>query len=167
MGSAWIGDEVRTIVPATATAEIDIRIVPESDPERLIQLVRTHVIEKGFHLIDGALPTEKERAMYPRLARLESNIAYQAFRTPFDSEVGRWLDRALVRAFGVEPIKKRMSGGSIPIAPFITTLGIPAVTVPTVNADNNQHSPNENLRVGNYIEGITTFLSILTEPFDP
>ena len=57
-----------------------------------------------------------------------------------------------------------MSGGSIPIAPFIATLGIPAVTVPTVNADNNQHSPNENLRVGNFEEGVLTFLAILTEP---
>jgi acetylornithine deacetylase/succinyl-diaminopimelate desuccinylase-like protein len=57
-----------------------------------------------------------------------------------------------------------MSGGSIPITPFITTLGVPAVTVPTVNADNNQHSPNENIRVGNYIDGIRTFLAILTEP---
>ena len=166
MASAWIGDEVRTIVPATATAEIDVRIVPESDADRLIGLVRSHVESKGYHLIAGEIPTEKERSTYPRLAKFESDIAYQAFRTPFDSEVGHWLDRAMQRAFGVVPIKKRMSGGSIPIAPFITTLGVPAVTVPTVNSDNNQHSPNENLRIGNYIDGITTFLSILTEPFE-
>ena len=57
-----------------------------------------------------------------------------------------------------------MSGGSIPISPFVTTLGVPAVTVPAVNSDNNQHSPNENLRVGNYVDGIKTYLAILTEP---
>ena len=57
----------------------------------------------------------------------------------------------------------RMSGGSIPISPFVTTLGIPAVTVPTVNRDNNQHSPNENIRLGNYREGIKTMIAILTE----
>ena len=38
--------------------------------------------------------------------------------------------------------------------------------VPTVNIDNNQHSPNENLRLGNYRDGIKTILTILTEPLD-
>jgi len=45
----------------------------------------------------------------------------------------------------------------------VDALGIPAVTIPTVNADNNQHSPNENLRLGNYEEGISAVISILTE----
>ena len=58
----------------------------------------------------------------------------------------------------------RTSGGSIPISPFVNTLGIPAVTVPTVNRDNNQHSPNENLRLGNYREGIQTMIAILNQP---
>ena len=40
----------------------------------------------------------------------------------------------------------------------------PFVIVPLVNADNNQHSPNENLRLGNYKEGILTLMSVLTEP---
>ena len=166
MQSGWIGNEVRTIVPATATAEIDIRLTPETEPERLIGLVKRHVEGMGYHLIVGEEPTEEERSTHPRLARFESRIAYQAFRTPFDSQVGLWLDSAIQRAFGVKPIKKRMSGGSIPISPFITTLGVPAVTVPTVNSDNNQHSPNENVRVGNYIDGIKTFLAILTEPMN-
>ena len=37
--------------------------------------------------------------------------------------------------------------------------------VPTVNLDNNQHSPNENLRLGNYFQGIETFISILIESY--
>jgi acetylornithine deacetylase/succinyl-diaminopimelate desuccinylase-like protein len=45
----------------------------------------------------------------------------------------------------------------------VVTLGIPAVSVPTVNADNNQHAENENIRVGNYVDAIRTFAAILTE----
>ena len=165
MAAGWVGDEVRTIVPATATVEIDIRTVLESDPARLLRLVREHVEGQGYHLLDDRAPTEEERRQYDRLASWQAETSYQAFRTDFDSEVGRWLDRALRRAFGKEPIKIRNSGGSIPIAPFVNTLGIPAVTVPTVNRDNNQHSPNENIRLGNYVEGVKTFISILTEPF--
>ncbi len=163
MASGWIGSEVRTIIPATATAEIDVRLVPESDPERLIGLIRDHIEAQGYHLVRG-IPSEEERMRYPRLASFTYNISYRAFRTPFDSEVGLWLRDAMIRAFGEEPVRKRMSGGSIPIFPFIQILDVPAVTVPTVNADNNQHSPNENLRVGNYVDGIRTFLAILTQP---
>jgi acetylornithine deacetylase/succinyl-diaminopimelate desuccinylase-like protein len=46
----------------------------------------------------------------------------------------------------------------------VATLDVPAVTVPTVNPDNNQHSPNENLRLGNFVEGIQVILAILQQP---
>ncbi|EKB49867.1 M20/M25/M40 family metallo-hydrolase [Cecembia lonarensis] len=164
MSSGWVGDEVRTIVPADATAEIDIRLVPESDPERLFSLIRKHIEDQGYHIIDGRGPTDEERERYPKLLKWEGSISYQAFRTPFDSEPGIWLNKAMVRAFGKEPIRKRISGGSLPIAPFVDALQVPAVTVVTVNSDNNQHGPNENIRLGNYKEGIKTALSILTEP---
>jgi acetylornithine deacetylase/succinyl-diaminopimelate desuccinylase-like protein len=53
--------------------------------------------------------------------------------------------------------------GSIPIFPSVLTLGIPAVAIPTVNPDNNQHSPNENIRLGNSRDVIKTMISVLTE----
>lgn len=162
MASAWIGDEARTIVPATATAEIDIRLVPESDPVLLIDLLTRHLKDEGFFVTEDE-PTENERMEYKKIVRMNSRIAYKAFRTPFDSEVGIWLNKAMVRAFDKEPVKIRISGGSIPISPFVTTLNIPAVTVPTVNNDNNQHSPNENIRLGNYVDAVRTFLAIIGE----
>ena len=166
LSSGWVGAESRTIVPATATAEIDVRLVRESDPQRLLRLLREHIEGQGFYLIDGE-PTEEERMTQPRIASFRSTVSYGAFRTDFDSEPGRWLTQAFVRLYGEEPIKIRTSGGSIPISPFVETLGVPAVSVPTVNGDNNQHSPNENLRVGNFIEGIKIVLAVLTERFAP
>ncbi len=162
LDALYIGKEARTLIPAQATAEIDIRLVPTSDPNRLIGLVKKHIESKGYYLTTGE-PTEEERMKYPRIAAFNSSISYLAFQTPFDSEVGLWLSRAMTKAFGKEPIKIRTAGGSIPISPFVITLGIPAVAVPTVNADNNQHAPNENIRVGNYVEAVKTFYYILTE----
>ena len=162
MQSGWIDEKVRTIIPGWARAEIDVRLVLESDPQRLLDLIKSHIGKQGYYVIDRE-PTEQERLSYPRIATFISEISYQSFRTPFDSEVGLWLTKAMKRAFGEDPIRIRMSGGSIPISPFVNTLGIPAVTVPTVNRDNNQHSPNENLRIGNYREGIKTMMSILSE----
>jgi acetylornithine deacetylase/succinyl-diaminopimelate desuccinylase-like protein len=162
MQSGWIDEKVRTIIPSWARAEIDVRLVLESDPERLLGLVKGHIEDQGYFVIDRE-PTEEERLTHSRIATFSSEISYQSFRTSFESEVGLWLRSALKNAFGEEPVMIRMSGGSIPISPFVTTLGIPAVTVPTVNRDNNQHSPNENIRLGNYREGIKTMLAILKE----
>jgi len=162
MQSGWINEKARTIIPGWAKAEIDVRLVLETDPERLMGLIRKHIVDQGYFVTE-AEPTKEERIAHEKVARFNYKISYQSFRTDFNSEVGQWLQRALNNAYGEAPIMFRMSGGSIPISPFVVTLGIPAVTVPTVNRDNNQHSPNENLRLGNYRNGIKTMIAILSE----
>jgi acetylornithine deacetylase/succinyl-diaminopimelate desuccinylase-like protein len=68
------------------------------------------------------------------------------------------------RLNGEAPIRVRTFGGSIPIAPFVASLGLPAVVVATVNPDNNQHSPNENLRVADFVAGIRAIVAVLQKP---
>ncbi|NND88425.1 MAG: M20/M25/M40 family metallo-hydrolase [Flavobacteriaceae bacterium] len=165
MQSGWIDDEVRTIIPAWAKAEIDVRLVLESNPERLLQLIKDHIEDQGYYVISRS-PTREERLTHDKIATFTSTVAYQSFRTDVDSEIGRWLQIALTHAHGKSPIVERMAGGSIPISPFVVTLGLPAVSVPTVNRDNNQHSPNENIRLGNYRDGIKTMIAILTQPLE-
>ena len=164
MQSGWVEKEVRTIIPSYALAEIDVRLVKETDPNRMIKLIKNHIKSQGYYLIDRD-PKDNERSKYNKIASFNYRIGYQAFRTPVNSEIAYWLRAAIVNGFGKEPIIKRTSGGSIPISPFVNTLNIPAVTVPTVNPDNNQHSPNENLRVGNLIESIRTHVSLLVQPY--
>ena len=162
MQSGWINEKVRTIIPAWARAEIDVRLVKESDPLRLHRLIKKHIEGLGYLVLDRE-PTKEERLSHDKIATYTFEVSYQSFRTDVNAEIGVWLGKALLRAFGEAPIRVRMSGGSIPISPFVNSLNIPAVAVPTVNRDNNQHSPNENLRLGNYRDGIKTILAILTE----
>lgn len=164
--SGWVGDEVRTIIPATAMAEIDVRLVKESDPERLIGLIRQHIQDQGYHIIEGEKPTEEERMQHSKLIALQSKVAYEAFRTDLDHPLGNWLRKAMVNTWGTEPIRIRTHGGSIPIAPFVNALNVPAVAVPLVNPDNNQHSPNENIRLGSYFNGVESCVGILRTPID-
>jgi len=163
--SAWVGNQTRTIIPASATAEMDIRLVLESDPVRLIEFVKRHIEKEGYFLIAGEEPTDEERQNHDRLAFFSSEISYHAFKTPMDSEAGEWAEAALTRAFNEGPIKIQSVGGSIPISPFVNSLKVPAILVPQVFIENNQHSPNENLRLGNYVEGISAYLALLTQPF--
>lgn len=162
--SGWVREEVRTIVPSECIAEIDVRLVLESDPIRLHNLIKSHIEELGYYVIDRR-PTKDERLKNNKIVTFVSSFDYDAFRTDIESEIGKWLVKSLKKTFEIEPIKKRTSGGSVPISPFVNTLGIPAVTVPTVNQDNNQHSPNENIKIENYITGIETYLGILTNKF--
>jgi len=164
MRSGWVGKEARTIVPATATAEMDIRLVVESDPEALLAGVKTHIESLGFALLDH-VPSKEERLSNSKLVTLTSKIAYPAFRTDTQAKEGKWLTKILKEYYGTSPVIIRTSGGSVPISPFVSELGVPAIGVPTVNLDNNQHSPNENLRIGNYLMGIETYLAILTTKF--
>jgi len=162
LSSGWVGNEVRTIIPATATAEIDIRLVKESDHEFLLQLVRSHIEELGYNVIDH-LPNEKERLEMADIVTFTHEFSYPAYRSDMDAPPGLLARAGMRHLYGEEPILIRTSGGSVPISPFVETLGVPAAKVPTVNMDNNQHSPNENLRLGNYIEGIVILMSVFSQ----
>ena len=163
MAAGWVGSKVRTIIPSAAVAHLDIRLVQESDADRLIALVKEHIENEGFHILETE-PSETERMSYDRLVSVAAKAAYPAFRTPMDSDIGRWLGAALQHTFREEPVRVRTLGGSVPISPFVNVLKVPAVILPLVNADNNQHSPNENLRMGNYFDGVKSLLGVLNQP---
>lgn len=163
--SGWVGDEVRTLIPSEAVVEIDIRTVQETPNERQLALLQKFVIDQGFYLIEGDEPSDEERKTYPKIASFKTRNGSLPFRAAMDSDFAHWLDRGMAFVFGDNYIKTRQTGGSQPMAPFINVLGIPAVSVRIPNPDNNIHGPNENIRIGNFQEGIQTCLSILNQSF--
>lgn len=162
LSSGWVGKEARTIIPSRATAELDMRLVKESDHEYLLGLIRKHIETLGYHVIDHE-PSMKERETYPHIVTMTHKFNYGAYRSDMNGAAGLLARAGMKHLYGEEPILIRTSGGSVPIAPFVDTLGIPAAKVATVNIDNNQHSPNENVRLGNFIEGIAVMLSVLSQ----
>lgn len=161
MTSAFVGAGARTIIPDSATASIDIRLVKETPAAAMLEKIRGHVRKQGYHLVDG-LPDDELRAKHPKIARLATfGDGTAAFRTSPSDPHARALAASIRNAMGKEPVHLRTLGGTVPIAPFIEALGFPAVLVPTVNFDNNQHEENENLRLGNFFEGILTVAAIL------
>ena len=165
MSSGWTGSEARTIVPATAVAELDLRLVVESDGYRLRELIKKHIEEQGYFITDEK-PTSRERILHKKICQVNyRKKVTKAFRTDFDSPLGQWVFNTIKKTFDVEPIRLRTMGGTLPTSPFINTLNAPAVIVPLVNSDNNQHSPNENLRLGNYFDGVKTIYGLLSSEF--
>ncbi|PIF00744.1 MAG: acetylornithine deacetylase [Maribacter sp.] len=163
--AAWVGSKVRTIIPSEIITEIDMRLVPESDGKRLMGLLEKYIIDEGYHLVDS-IPTDYERGKYGKLASFKYKLGSNPFRTRLDGPTSVFLNNALRKVYGDNIVNMRSTGGSQPIAPFVKTLGIPAVSIRIPNPDNNIHSPDENLRLGNFLEGIETCLAILNEPLD-
>jgi acetylornithine deacetylase/succinyl-diaminopimelate desuccinylase-like protein len=161
LASAHVGAGARTIVPDRATAAMDIRLVKETSAPDLVEKLRAHVRAQGFHLLDRD-PTDDDRAKHAKLASLViSKTTTNAFRTsPLDPQAKR-IAASLEQWFGAPPVQLRTLGGTVPIAPFIEALRFPAIVVPTVNFDNNQHEENENLRLGHLFQAIEIVAAIL------
>jgi acetylornithine deacetylase/succinyl-diaminopimelate desuccinylase-like protein len=161
MAAASVGDKASNIIPHQAIAELDLRTVPETPPEYLFGLLQKHVEQQGYHLVKGE-PTDADRAAYDKLASLTMGSAGRASRTPLESPLGKWAYDALLKASpGANPVRIRMMGGSVPTDSLVEILGAPFVIVPLVNGDNNQHTFDENMRIGHYVEGIRTAIGLL------
>jgi acetylornithine deacetylase/succinyl-diaminopimelate desuccinylase-like protein len=161
LSSAFVGAGARTIVPDRAIAAIDIRLVKETPATTILAKVRAHIEQQGYHLVD-ADPDDETRAKYAKVVKLTVGAGgTNAYRTSPTLPISMAIADALTRTLGEPPVRIRTSGGTVPIAPFIDALGLPAISVPIVNFDNNQHGENENLRLGHLTRGITTLAALL------
>ncbi|MFI8379129.1 M20/M25/M40 family metallo-hydrolase [Leeuwenhoekiella sp. NPDC079379] len=160
IGTSWSGENLKTVVPEFAKADLDVRLVSETEAQIQLEKIRTHIVKQGYYVIDHD-PTAEERATHPKIAKFIANEGINAFRTDLDSPFGKTISNSLSKAFKEEPIKIRMMGGTVPIVPVINALNIPTLIIPMVNMDNNQHSPNENIRIGNMRQGIQICLALL------
>ncbi len=160
--SAFIGAQARTIIPDRAVAELDIRLVAETAGEKMLDRLRAHVKAQGYFLVDQD-PDDPTRARHTHIAKLTSppHAATAAFRTSPLVPESRRVIASLERVWGEPPVIIRTAGGTVPISQFIAALGFPAILVPIVNFDNNQHEENENLRLGSLFRGVVTYAAVL------
>ena len=153
----------RTAIPAYAAARIAMRLVQGLDPAKQGALVVEHVRKQGFHVVTGREPTDEERAAHALLARADVRAGSRASRVSMLEPMARSVRAALTRG-GVPPVQLPTLGGGMPFGEFSDGLAIPTVGVSLVNHDNNQHGPDENLRIGNLWEGIELLAAIMTMP---
>jgi acetylornithine deacetylase/succinyl-diaminopimelate desuccinylase-like protein len=161
MAAGGVGDKVATIIPSQAVAELDLRTTVEADGAYLAGLVKGYVEQQGYFLVDHE-PTDEERAAHAKLAQLRIGKGDEGARQDMDSAVGRWAVKALKTASDEAPVQLRQMGGTVPTAEIVGPLKMPFVLVPTVNADDNQHTYDENLRMGQFLTGMRSMLGLLT-----
>jgi acetylornithine deacetylase/succinyl-diaminopimelate desuccinylase-like protein len=163
MESAAVGAEARNLIPTTATASIDMRLAKGDDPVRMQELVEEHIRGQGYHVIRED-PDLETRLAHPLIARVERRSGYPAARTAIDHPMSQEVIAAARRAGGEEPVLLPTLGGSLPLYLFVDVLEAPVVIVPIANHDDNQHAPDENLRLANLWYGIDLMAALFTMP---
>ena len=162
------GSLARNVIPNTAVAALGIRMVKGNDADHLRQLIVDHIESQGFHVVDED-PDMETRLRYPRIAKVTGGGGSPAARTemanPYVQEVIGAARAASDRAFGTGALVLNPGmGGTLPLYLFTDVAGKPAINVPVANHDNNQHAPDENLRIANLWYAIDLYAALLTMP---
>jgi acetylornithine deacetylase/succinyl-diaminopimelate desuccinylase-like protein len=161
MASSRIGAEASNVIPATATASIDVRLVKGMDPQRTGDRVLAHIRRQGFFIVDKPA-TPDVRLAHPRVIWVDrGRNGLGAVRTPMDLPIAQDVIRVVEQVRG-PTVKLPNMGGNLPLADVERPLGTRTIIVPIGNHDNNQHSFDENLRLQNLWDGIELMAALLT-----
>jgi acetylornithine deacetylase/succinyl-diaminopimelate desuccinylase-like protein len=161
MASGHVGAQASNVIPSTATASIDMRLVKGMDHKETVGRFIEHFRKLGYFVVDTD-PSPQVRMLHPRVVKIVSNPGgYNAVRTSMDLPISREVIRAVESARG-PAVKVPTMGGSVPLDMIERALGTHTITVPIANHDNNQHSFNENIRVQNLWDGIELMAALLT-----
>lgn len=158
--SASVGATARNVIPATAEATIDLRVVKGIDFKTQQGRVIAHIKKQGYY-VTGKEPDMDTRLTYPKIVQVKRGSGYNAARTPLDLPLSKLVVATLQKARGPVVLMPTL-GGSIPLYLFTDVLQTPAIGIPIANHDNNQHSSDENIRLQNLWDGIETLSALLT-----
>jgi acetylornithine deacetylase/succinyl-diaminopimelate desuccinylase-like protein len=117
-------------------AKLDLRLVPNQDPNDIARKVRKHLDARGFDDIE-----------------MKTYSMEHPVRSPADSAIGSAALEAAGKVFEREAAVAPMMIGTGPMYPVADTLGIPTVSPAGVcRPDSNIHAPNENCRVDDFLK---------------
>jgi acetylornithine deacetylase/succinyl-diaminopimelate desuccinylase-like protein len=115
-------------IPPHAFAYMQIRFVVGTDWEKLEQIVRRHLDERGFAMVG-----------------IEVDRGAPATRVDPDSGWVQWALRSLKQTTGQTPVLLPNLGGTLPNDVFTEILGMPTLWVPHSYPGCSQHAPDEHL----------------------
>jgi len=128
-GSGYTGKGAKTILPATAKAKLDFRLVPNQDPEEILASLRAHLDERGFSDIKISVFTS-ERAARTKVTDPFVKVVAESARS----------------VYGNEPYIQPSMTGTGPQYPVQEILNVPVASCGVDYPGNRIHAPNENIR---------------------
>ncbi len=160
MASARTGAQASNVIPSTATATIDMRLVKGISPQQAESRLAEHIRSQGYFIVDHD-PDAQTLLSHAKVAKvIRGEFGYRAVRTSMDLPISKLVLATAESARGAV-VKLPTMGGSVPLYAIEDILRTPTITVPIANHDNNQHAANENLRIQNLWDGIELLAALL------
>jgi acetylornithine deacetylase/succinyl-diaminopimelate desuccinylase-like protein len=159
--SAEAGPGARNVIPTTASATLDLRLVKSIDYRKQYERLVQHIERQGYTVLDRA-PTSQERLRYSRIATVKQRGGgYNAERTSMNLPISKSVLAAVESVFPGRTLAIPTLGGSLPLSIIGEALHVPTITVPIANYDNNQHAEDESIRLQNLWDGIETMAALM------
>ncbi len=161
ISSGDVGSLARNVIPTSATAVLDLRLVRGNDHQRQVARLVSHIQKQGFYVVNRD-PTNDERLKHPLIAKVITRPGgYNAERTRMDLPISLSVIAAVESTSQQPVVKLPTSGGSLPLSIITDRIRTVTISVPIVNYDNNQHAENENVRIQNLWDGIETMAALM------
>jgi acetylornithine deacetylase/succinyl-diaminopimelate desuccinylase-like protein len=137
----FTGEGAKTVIPATATVKVSLRLVPN-------QKLKT--VEKQL--------AAAVRRLAPKHVTATVRFLHGADPAQIDVDrpVYRLLDRAFEEVVGRATVPAR-AGGSIPVVPALASGGAPVILTGIGLPDDRLHAPDEKLDLKQLWDGIAVF----------
>lgn len=146
MDAGYSGEGAKTVLPSTARAKVDLRLVPDLTPDLAVGLLREHLARRGFDDIEVALLGGEPPA-----------------RSPLDSRVALSARAAAERVYGVSPVVYPNMAGSGPMYHLCDRFGIPAVGSGCGDSLSNTHAPDESVAIEDYFAHLKFMEQLITQ----
>ena len=128
--SGYTGPGNKTITPAEARVRLDIRLVPDQEPDTIAAAVRAHLDRHGFADVELVL-----------------NEAERAWWTPVDHPIHDAAARASEAVAGKPAIRAVSMPGTVPMWQVCARHRVPLTTIGAGRDDCRAHAPDENVRL--------------------
>ena len=145
-GGYTSGAKKKTVIPAEARARIDMRLVPEQDPDEIFESLTSYLNDRGFADIE----VKKLQSSYPS-------------RTSPENSLIEAIKVASIAVYDETPVIAPNIGGSTPMWVVDRLLGIPCSGTGINDVTALTHAPNENVKIENLISGTKYMAAIMAE----
>lgn len=145
--SGYEGESVKTVLPHTARAKIDARLVPHQDPVDIYKKVQKYLNKRGFSDV-----------------KVEYLMGEKSYRSDLDAPIVRSILDVAAKVYGGENHLQLLptSSETGPMYLFNHYLHAPLMSFGIGDPGSGAHSPNENVHLDNYHQGIR-FLTAIFE----
>ena len=135
--SGYIGEGQKTVLPSRALAKMDYRLVPNQDPNDILEKLNKHLRDQGYGDIEV------------RLVSLDYPV-----KTPAELPIVDAARESARVVYGKPPVVSPTQGGSGPMYPFKKHLNLSFVSFGVGYWNSSNHAPNENIRLEDYRSGL-------------